>query len=81
MMTEAPDLEKAEVRFGPAHRGKVTGYAVSCSEHGAMPVLVKNRAEAITAAGLHLQAEHLGHGSIRELGNFRARRKGRAHAA
>lgn len=55
------------VSFGRAPRGRVTGWAVACSVHGAMPVLAPARAKAREMAGLHLVNEHGGRGVLKEL--------------
>ncbi len=59
------------ITFGPAHRGRVTGWLVECSVegHGKMPVLAPGRTPAIVAAGRHRDSEHGGRGRIVERGH------------
>lgn len=63
------------IRFGEANRGRVTGWAVACTVHGAMPLLAPGRDRAIVAAGRHRDAEHSGNARIVEVrkGKVRAR--------
>jgi len=61
-----PLVDPVVVLFGEAPRGRVTGWAVACSAHGAMPVLVPGRVRAVGAASAHLEHEHAGHGMVVE---------------
>lgn len=66
-MTLVLPVELATIRFGEANRGRVTGWAVSCSKHGPMPVLAPGRTGAIVAAGRHRDHEHGGRARIVEV--------------
>lgn len=59
-------MSAATVLFGEAPRGRVTGWAVACSQHGAMPVLAPSRGQARAAAVTHVEAEHGGSGQVVE---------------
>lgn len=48
----------------PAHRGRVTGHAVGCEEHGSMPFLAPTKGKAIVAAARHIKHEHGSAGSV-----------------
>jgi hypothetical protein len=48
----------------PAERGRVTGHAVGCEEHGPMPFLAPTRGKAIIAAARHVKYEHDSAGSV-----------------
>lgn len=52
------------VRVRPENRGRVTGWSVSCTDHGVMPVLAPGKAAALIAAGRHLEIEHAGQGEL-----------------
>lgn len=47
----------------PANRGRVTGFAVGCQEHGVMPVLAPSKWKGELAAKRHIVAEHAGAGT------------------
>lgn len=61
-----PDEKPLTVMFAEAPRGRVTGWAVACSTHGAMPVLTPNRPAAIRAAVAHSDHEHGGRARVVE---------------
>jgi hypothetical protein len=63
---DIPDLPGPTVQIAPAHRGRVTGYSVACTDHGAMPVLAPSKPAARLAATRHIDAEHLGQGRLVE---------------
>lgn len=48
----------------PANRGRVTGHAVGCEEHGPMPFLAPTKGKAILAAARHVKYEHGSAGSV-----------------
>lgn len=48
----------------PAERGRVTGHAVGCEEHGPMPFLAPTKGKAILAAARHVKHEHGSAGSV-----------------
>ncbi len=59
------EADRPVIRFGPAPRGRVTGFAIDCTDHGPMPVLAPSRRAAITAAELH-KVQHGGDARIVE---------------
>lgn len=48
----------------PAARGRVTGFAVACEEHGVMPFLAPSKRSAILAGARHVKHEHRSKGSV-----------------
>lgn len=70
-LAEIEKLETADttelgvpVYVWPAHRGRVTGHAVGCEEHGAMPFLAPTKGKAILAAARHVKYEHDSAGTV-----------------
>lgn len=52
------------VRVRRENRGRVTGWSVSCDDHGVMPVLAPAKSAALIVAGRHVEAEHGGNGQV-----------------
>lgn len=48
----------------PEHRGRATGHAVGCEEHGVMPFLAPTKGKAVLAAARHVKNEHGSAGSV-----------------
>lgn len=48
----------------PEHRGRQTGHAVGCEDHGLMPFLAPTKGKAILAAARHIKHEHGSAGSV-----------------
>lgn len=46
------------------HRGRATGHAVGCEDHGVMPFLAPTQGKAILAAARHIKTEHGYAGSV-----------------
>ena len=53
-----PTPDKGTLRVSRQARGRRTGWAVSCSEHGVLPFLIPKRKAARAAAIDHAQREH-----------------------
>lgn len=66
--TGGPTLLVAE-----APRRRVTGWAIACEDHGAMPALAPSRSSAVSCAAEHLESHHGAKGRV-VLKNRSARR-------
>lgn len=62
--SEIAAIEPTRIRVSMTRGRRTTGFLVSCSEHGRLPIEIRKKQRALEVAGRHRSGEHHGYAEL-----------------